>query len=436
MSLSSSFPPDPDDDDEKKKYRAGVYSWASQLAAENRDLKAFLEGYVWPKAVTEIWHQLEHMKGGIVGLVGLQGVGKSSALIALEVRCIQKVMKREDPEKKKSQQPGVYGVVRFKWRREADLFRCLLDGTHECSRDFDRDYRVRMLGNLESCLPLLNLKEVRNHPETLNLGWGEKVLSKSSVRNLRRVVWLEMLAKQTAILIDMPDYSKTDRRLMGKDLQEIYWLWDTLPKIAGEKERNFVLAIQKEMFHDHFFFDKMIRVELDPLSPDQMVAAYKQHFKSTEPFSEEGLLTVARMSRGIFRRFLRYITMTLRLWEGNYSKLRATIDSDIVKEAVPLERLEEDMELELSELFPKHSELGKQAVRLLMHLEESGPQKQSELADQLDMETYTMSRLLGKLELYRYVTRRRDGTDKVVSLRREPSTLTSSPAKMAAQITV
>ena len=89
--------------------------------------------------------------------------------------------------------------------------------------------------------------------------------------------------------------------------------------------------------------------------------------------------------------------MTLRLWEVNYSKSRATIDSDIVKEAVTVERLEEDMELELSELFPKHSELGRQAVRLLMHLEESGPQKQSELVEQLDMERYTLSRLLGRL---------------------------------------
>ena len=64
---------------------------------------------------------------------------------------------------------------------------------------------------------------------------------------------------------------------------------------------------------------------------------------------------------------------------------KATIGSDIVKEAVPVERLQEDMELKLSELFPKHGQLGKQAVRLLMHLEESGAQKQSELADQLDM---------------------------------------------------
>ncbi len=393
-----------------------------------------LNGYVWPRAVTEIWHQLEHMRGGIVGLLGLQGVGKSSALIALEVKCIQNVRKKEDPEKKKPLQSGGYGVVRFKWRREADLFRSLLDGTHESSRDFQRDYRGRMLGIIESRLPLMNLKEVKDHPETLNLEWAEKVVGKSLVRKLRRVVWLEMLAKQTAILIDMPDYSKTDRRLMGKDLQEIYWLWNTLAGLGGG-ERNFVLAIQKEMFHDHFFFDKMIRVELDPLSPEQMVAAYKQHFQCTEPFTEEGLLTVARMSRGIFRRFLRYITMSLRLWEENYSNSRATIDFDMVKEAVPVERLEEDMELELSELFTKHSEMGIQAVRLLMLLEESGPEKQIDLADQLGIEAYTMTRLLEKLELHMYVTRRRVGADKIVALRREPPTH-SSPSKIVTQIII
>jgi len=53
-----------------------------------------------------------------------------------------------------------------------------------------------------------------------------------------------------------------------------------------------------------------------------------------------------------------------------------------------------------------------------MHLEESGPKKQTELAEALGMEGYAMSRLLAKLELHRYITRQRDGTDKVVSLAR------------------
>jgi DNA-binding MarR family transcriptional regulator len=69
------------------------------------------------------------------------------------------------------------------------------------------------------------------------------------------------------------------------------------------------------------------------------------------------------------------------------------------------------------ELFPKHSDLRRQAARLLMLLEESGPVKQSELADELGMDHYALSRLLAKLELHRYVVRERAGTDKMVSLR-------------------
>jgi DNA-binding MarR family transcriptional regulator len=51
-----------------------------------------------------------------------------------------------------------------------------------------------------------------------------------------------------------------------------------------------------------------------------------------------------------------------------------------------------------------------------MHLEESGPKKQSELVEELGLEAYAMSRLLAKLELHRYIIRRREGTDKIVSV--------------------
>jgi len=80
-----------------------------------------------------------------------------------------------------------------------------------------------------------------------------------------------------------------------------------------------------------------------------MVEAYRKRFKAIEPFAEDGLLTLAGVSRGIFRRFLRYITLTLRRWEADR---KGSIDTRIVKEAVTVERLAEDMELELTELFP------------------------------------------------------------------------------------
>jgi DNA-binding MarR family transcriptional regulator len=87
-----------------------------------------------------------------------------------------------------------------------------------------------------------------------------------------------------------------------------------------------------------------------------------------------------------------------------------------VKQTITIDRLAEDMELELVELFPKQSDLRLQAVRLLMRLEEFGPKKQSELVEELGLEAYAVSRLLAKLELHRYIIRRREGTDKIVSL--------------------
>jgi DNA-binding MarR family transcriptional regulator len=59
------------------------------------------------------------------------------------------------------------------------------------------------------------------------------------------------------------------------------------------------------------------------------------------------------------------------------------------------------------------SDLRVQTVRLLMHLKESGPKKQSELVEELGLEAYAMSRLLAKLELHHYiVSRRKDRQDR------------------------
>jgi hypothetical protein len=202
---------------------------------------------------------------------------------------------------------------------------------------------------------------------------------------------------------------------MAKDLEEIYWLWNSLRLTDATPGPNLVIAIQKEMFSGHFFFDKMSRIELKPLLPSQMVEAYVKQFKTTKPFTDDALLTVARMSRGIFRRFLRYISLTLDLWSTK-SQPSGQIDTVTVKKAVTAERLAEDMELQLVELFPKHSDLRLQAVRLLMYLEESGPTRQSQLGELLGIQPYAMSRLLTKLELHRYVVREREGADKLVRL--------------------
>jgi hypothetical protein len=410
-----------------------VYSWANKLTAESRYQIWNEREYVWPKEVLKILQLLKTMKGGLIGLVGNQGVGKSSALMAIYDNRWNKYL---DKIKGKGLAANEIenDAVRFKWRRQEELFRTLLDHSHELSSDF-YDYYLRFLHTelksrvsaevLRSAAPdsfayvagTVSRIVAEKVPYRLcqeDVGWAEKKIGKTTAKDLRRDTWRRLLGSKQVILIDTPDYSKTDRRLMAKDLEEIYWLWDDLTKCF--KPPNIVIAIQKEMFKAHFFFDKMETIELPPLKPKQLLEAYKRALiKTTAPFTEEALLKLAHLSRGIFRRFLRYIKLSLDHWSIQ-RKRNIPITLEIVNKAVTTERLMEDMERELLELFPKQSDLRLQAVQLLIRLSESGPQKQSQLIKELELQPYAVSRLLSKLEHNHYISRQRAGTDKIVNI--------------------
>jgi hypothetical protein len=276
-----------------------------------------------------------------------------------------------------------------------------MDYDHEASLEFRSKYgpeikslsskRPVSYGELSSRFQRVQalLEDIeKKHPWAIQVDREEKRLGKRRVESTRKKVWHKLLSEKHSIFIDMPDYSKTDRRMMAKDLEEIYWLWQSLNRVRSQSADsipipNIVIAIQKEMFGGHFFFDKMQKIELHPLQPERMVEAYKRRFKNTDPFTSDALLTLARMSRGIFRRFLRYIMLTLDLWEEERGVGGGRVEAETVREAVTMERLAEDMELELADLFPKHSDLRWLAVRLLLLLQEVGERKQSELADAL-----------------------------------------------------
>jgi hypothetical protein len=327
-------------------------------------------------------------------LVGLQGIGKTSALRALFYDDIlrQNRSAPANPSGSSWSYNYDYDAIIFKWRR--GLFKTDPVST-ECGS-----------------VPFEAILSEKLRRREYGIGISRRV-GRPTTTSLYEEAWIEMLSKKSMILIDLPDYSKTDRRLMARDLTEICWLWNTL--ISEDSDANLVIAVQKEMLGNHFFFNKMRTVEIEPLNPDQIVGVYLKTFHEPYPFTDEALRSLAVMSRGIFRRFLRYVALTLESWEV-LAEPRRPIDLALVKQTITDDRLAEDMELELVELFPRQSDLRLHAVKLLLLLEESGPRNQTGLAEELSIEAYAMSRLLEKLELHRYITRQREGTDKIVSL--------------------
>jgi len=153
---SGSKKPDPDNSVSVSE----IYSWASQLASESRKLDWVLHWYVLPDVVREIIRKLETMSGGIIGLVGLQGVGKSSALLAIEAGR----MLHQHEEYRKSHNSGDppdlgQDVVRFKWRRQSELLPSLLNNTHEVSAEFHCEYLGALMVQVRVHLPLLISRE-------------------------------------------------------------------------------------------------------------------------------------------------------------------------------------------------------------------------------------------------------------------------------------
>jgi len=298
-----------------------VRTWASQLAAESRAPFYFSEYYVCPREILQVERLLDDTRAAVVGIVGVQGVGKTSALQVLRRRCLDKTDGRADPPDLSKK------VALFKWRRRTVLFESLLNGTHELSEEFRERYAWYLLQELRRGLP--RVLDLPQSAVGLDVAEAEEALGKSVALGLREMAWLQVLLCRSVILIDMPDYSKSDRRLMTSDLNEIYWFWDRLA--AHNIAPNVVIAVQKEMFRDHFFFDKMHKIELKPLKPEQMVEAYERRFGTLNPFTAEALAALARMSRGVFRRYLRYISMAIEHWEGQPTRSES-IEASLVKE--------------------------------------------------------------------------------------------------------
>ncbi|RLG99359.1 hypothetical protein DRO19_02520 [Candidatus Bathyarchaeota archaeon] len=346
-----------------------VYNWATHLTHEEEAAEAFIMPRPeWKRLV----RRLIYTSGNLIKVVGPQGAGKTTMANYL-YRELSKVENKR---------------VRF---------RSLQKGYEE-------------FGHWKYYKSLEKVEDV------------DGVKKKWVVSKDRDWEWYYTDDTRT-FLIDLWDYSKSSQKDIIKALDAIqdYWRYRcNLRKSKlnrGEKSvpvvPNIVIFLQKEALPLHFFLGKMTFFELKPWKPEDLVKYYKEAFKGTFPFTEEALREVAALSRGIFRKFKEYIAACLDefLSEGiNYNK-KITVND--VRRIITTEKLVQDMELQLCELWPRSRENRVLAVKVLRYLREKGPTLQKEIAEKFFAENLmACSRLLNKLAHFGYVKSKKEGVER------------------------
>jgi DNA polymerase III delta prime subunit len=341
------------------------------------------------------------MAQGLIGLVGLQGSGKTTALqfLAAEINASGKKDKK---------------AFLIHWTPDALTVLTRIPEIHEeyVKRAYERAAEKaegyayagkRLAGKIPTLVTLGRLAD-----RTKPLEEVEVMLGTGECERLKRQVVLSYLSTIRYLFIDLPDYSKRNRGDMTRDLRAIETLWKTLQYGEYEIYQIIVLGIQKEMFGGHFFFGKMDIVEIPPFKPTEMVEAYKQKWQAINNglyiITEDALLQIAELSRGVFRRFLKYLQ---RCIEANFTaKKPFPVTADTVKAAITFEQVAKDMDLELAEMF-KTKEQKFLSVKLLDILRKRGELSQKQAAEELNINEMAISRLIRALEVNGYLKRRR-----------------------------
>jgi len=394
-----------------------VFVWASKNTAEASDFA--LKDYFMPPPIKRVLFRLSNTQRGLYGIRGLQGTGKSTALKALAESL---------PDK---------SIISYKWNREwrksfedevaDDTYwlilwdRVLLIENIETKlhiakfviKDLLRQWRSasnEAPNVTEADIKSLNFKmsprsQISNELDKIaDTGQLEALLGERVTKEIKQRLLTQLLQKADYIFIDLPDYNKSNVQLMNKDVDELQHMWSEFME-DERKKVTFLISAQKEilMKHQHFFFGKIMWEELKPLTPKQLLEAYKQKWESYAPFTEDSLAMVAKLCRGVFRRFLRYICLVIENYNANGRSGLITIED--VRTAISFDVLQNDMELELADVFTNSGQRT-EAIKILDLLRESSL-TQKQIAETTGISEPTVGRLVQKLELYGYVKRSR-----------------------------
>jgi hypothetical protein len=434
-----------------------VLQWASSSTGEGRRSN---EGYYWTLPVNSALFRLTHYESYFIGLVGLVGTGKSSAILALQKKIEDTIHERfktiaELEVQKENKERIDVGALPLDWTEESTIRdkyckKVLIAKWHEdlwtmfqgsfVGTSSYLKYQNAVIRSLEDTpkgQKLIKKKEdyiksythqqLRNskiHEKTLSelrsdqsFEEAQKMLPAKVLKRIRTDAIFRFLKENIAcILIDMPDYSQKGCWKINKDLDGIGELWNLLT--SRRSEVNILVCLQQElvMNQPHMILGKMDKIILKTLTIEQLLEAYNQFFESYEPFTAEALRLIAKLSRGVFRRFKSYVRLCLELVsiEGGTN---SPISIDSVKRAITKDQLKLDMDLELSEFF-KNAEKKLQAFNILDFVRDNPTVSQKVISEALDLHPNAVGDVVKQLCLHNYLqVKRGKGTELLVSLK-------------------
>ena len=367
-----------------------VYNWASELTTEGKTEDKFYA----TKFFNLLCFKIQKTKKSLIAISGLQGTGKTRILYE-----VGRVFR---------------DAVGLKWSRnwekEALTWSAMLRDYVDALRDemdtfLDGWGRTGLKSNIVKKLGR-NIESSKD----LDTSTIEGIIGKGRCNELKKEVLQCFLHEASMFLIDMPDYNKSNVGLMNADIDELQRFWELL----NRRETHIMITVQKElvMKHPHFFWGKCDMMTLEPLSADELAEAYRFITDDNQLFNEDALKLLAKLSRGVFRRFKKYIRLTI---ESNLDT-RVPLGPEQVNKAVTEKQLFEDMELELSDIFTDR-EKRLQAVNIISFLRNNADVNIKTIAENVNLTETITQKIIQKFSLYNYIIIKSGvGKERLVSL--------------------
>jgi hypothetical protein len=421
---ATTFAPTPSSDECVLK----ALDWASALSAEERGWVD--ETYRPPAEVMQLVERLKRTNRSFQVLTGLWGVGKSSALQHIYL-CLGE-----------GDRKSVNYLIRL--LPSESLLNQIRSAAREQSSQYDERRRSAYIDEIDALWDTnstfrkhyeslgLSMHDIRTSIEKGDRNLDSIVLPAAAISRAEEEALLGCLTEDVdALLLDLPDFGRSDRRLFLRTLNEIQDVWVSIMKSGAEHSdipigMNVVITIQKELsdLAPSYFLGKANTVEIKPLSASELVDAYRAKFPTLEPFDESSLSFVAELSRGIFRRFLKFIAVTL---QDAHQRGANHVHIQDVTWLLDATLVGHEMEPELASIFPK-AEVREKAFRIIYELlatkamkplvkdHSSGPVSQKRLAEALSLTESDMSRIVDRLVANRIVSRERTDEGNILHL--------------------